>query len=53
MLIIARNCLRRLQDLGRYEITDDPLFPATSPILKPLGLTQEECDDLIAFLETL
>lgn len=97
---------RRLQDLGRYEITGDPadvgvfrtpslrgvsrtgpymhngifphlrgivnfynaggvqlrrkpeqagdqLFPATSPILKPLDLTREERDDLVAFLETL
>lgn len=32
---------------------DDPLFPTTSPILKPLELTREERDDLVAFLETL
>lgn len=37
----------------RPEQADDPLFPATSPILKRLELTREERDDLVAFLETL
>ena len=32
---------------------DDPLFPVTSPMLKPLGLTPSEREALLAFLETL
>ena len=32
---------------------DDPLFPETSLILKPLNLTREEREALVAFLETL
>jgi len=32
---------------------DDPLFPQTSERLKPLELTSEERDALVAFLETL
>ncbi|RZJ20455.1 MAG: cytochrome-c peroxidase [Brevundimonas sp.] len=31
----------------------DPLFPKTDPMLEPLNLTNEEIDDLVAFLETL
>lgn len=31
----------------------DPLFPRTDPMLQPLNLTEEEIDDLVAFLETL
>lgn len=37
----------------RPEQADDPLFPTTSLILKPLKLTKEEREALIAFLETL
>ncbi|AWW30257.1 cytochrome-c peroxidase [Echinicola strongylocentroti] len=37
----------------RPEFKDDPLWPTTSEILKPLGLTQEEKHDLIAFLESM
>lgn len=32
---------------------DDPLFPETSPLLKPLGLTVEQRADLEAFLMSL
>ncbi|MFC7378920.1 cytochrome-c peroxidase [Brevundimonas sp. GCM10030266] len=32
---------------------NDPLFPKTDPMLEPLDLTNEEIDDLVAFLETL
>ncbi|ONF42959.1 hypothetical protein BTO32_09660 [Marinobacter lutaoensis] len=32
---------------------DDPLFPKTSPILQPLGLTQRELDALESFLRSL
>lgn len=32
---------------------NDPLFPKTSPLLKALGLTQEEKDAIVAFLESL
>ncbi len=32
---------------------NDPLFPKTSPLVKPLGLTAEERRALVAFLETL
>lgn len=32
---------------------NDPLFPTTTPILKPLNLSPAERDDLVAFLETL
>lgn len=35
------------------EQENDPLFPTTSPILKPLNLSAAERDDLVAFLETL
>ncbi|GIW77109.1 MAG: methylamine utilization protein [Phycisphaerae bacterium] len=32
---------------------DDPLFPKTSPLLKPLNLTKQELSDLQAFLFSL
>ena len=32
---------------------DDPLFPRTSPLLKPLKLSRDQIDDMIAFLEAL
>lgn len=32
---------------------NDPLFPKTDPMLEPLNLTNDEIDDLVAFLETL
>ncbi len=32
---------------------DDPLFPTKSPHLKPLGLNEQDLDDLEAFLKTL
>ncbi|MCC4309806.1 cytochrome-c peroxidase [Alcanivorax marinus] len=32
---------------------DDPLFPVTSPLLKPLDLSQDELADLEAFLHSL
>lgn len=32
---------------------DDPLYPQTDPILRPLGLTKEEKESLAAFLKTL
>lgn len=32
---------------------DDPLFPAKSPLLKPLGLNRQDLADLKAFLGTL
>jgi cytochrome c peroxidase len=32
---------------------DDPLFPETSPLLKPLGLDATQLDDLEAFLRSL
>lgn len=35
------------------EQKNDPLFPTTTPILKPLNLSNEEREDLVAFLETL
>ncbi|AMV38222.1 cytochrome-c peroxidase [Planctomyces sp. SH-PL62] len=35
------------------EQADDPLFPAKSPLLKPLGLTRQELNDLQAFLASL
>jgi cytochrome c peroxidase len=31
----------------------DPLYPSTSPILRPLGLTQHDKDALIAFLNAI
>lgn len=37
----------------RAEQADDPLFPTTSPMLRPRGLTREEQADLVAFLEAL
>ena len=37
----------------RPEFADDPLFPETSPLLVELGLTPEEKDALVAYLETL
>ncbi|MEH0153351.1 cytochrome c peroxidase [Limibacter armeniacum] len=37
----------------RPEFEDDPLFPKTSDILKPLGLTPQEKKELIAFLESM
>lgn len=35
------------------EQKDDPLFPAKSPLLQPLGLNQQDMADLKAFLEAL
>lgn len=32
---------------------NDPLLPVTDPMLEPLELTNDEIDDLVAFLETL
>ena len=32
---------------------NDPLFPQTDPMLEPLNLTEDEIDDLVAWLETL
>jgi cytochrome c peroxidase len=32
---------------------DDPLFPTKSPLLKPLGLSSQDREDLLAFLEAL
>lgn len=32
---------------------NDPMFPVTDPMLKPLDLTEDEIDDLVAYLETL
>jgi cytochrome c peroxidase len=32
---------------------NDPLFPKTDPMLEPLNLTNDEIDDLVAFLEAL
>src|SRR5215217_920116 len=37
----------------RPDQQDDALFPMTSPLLKPRGLTREEQADLVAFLEAL
>lgn len=31
----------------------DPLYPVTDPLLKPLGLTNEEKDALLAFLNAI
>lgn len=42
-----------VQPRRRPDQTDDPLFPKTTAILKPLNLTRDERDDLVAFLETL
>lgn len=42
-----------VQPRQRPDQASDPLFPKTSPILKPLNLTRTERDDLVAFLETL
>lgn len=33
--------------------TEDPLFPTKSDLLKPLGLNQQDLNDLAAFLKTL
>ena len=32
---------------------DDPLFPKKDPLLRPLGLSQQELEDLKAFLQSL
>lgn len=32
---------------------DDPLFPETDPLLKPLGLSKKEKEAIIAFMESL
>lgn len=32
---------------------NDPLYPVTDPMLEPLNLTDDEIDDLVAYLETL
>ena len=32
---------------------NDPLFPVTDPLLKPLGLNTQDKDDLLAFLDSL
>lgn len=32
---------------------DDPLFPAKSPLIKPLGLNEQDLADIAAFLESL
>lgn len=37
----------------RPDQVNDPLFPRTDPILSPRHLTNEERDDLVAFLEAL
>lgn len=37
----------------RPDQADDPLFPVTDPLLRPLELTLEERTALVAFLETL
>lgn len=37
----------------RPDQADDPLFPTTDPLLRPLELTREERADLLAFLEAL
>lgn len=37
----------------RPEQANDPLFPTTDPLLRPLELTREERAALVAFLETL
>lgn len=38
---------------AKPEQAGDRLFPTTTPLLKPLGLTREEKASLVAFLETL
>ena len=38
---------------GENEFTDGTLASAKTPLLKPLGLTDEEKEDLVAFLEAL
>ncbi len=37
----------------RKDQLDDPLFPTKSPLVKPLDLTAQQVDDLVAFLEAL
>ena len=37
----------------REDFKDDPLFPETTPLLQPLGLTQQDTMDLVAFLKVL
>lgn len=32
---------------------NDPMFPVTDPMLKPLDLTEDEIDDLVTYLEAL
>ncbi|WP_439472487.1 cytochrome-c peroxidase [Brevundimonas sp.] len=32
---------------------NDPMFPVTDPMLQPLDLTEDEIEDLVAYLETL
>lgn len=32
---------------------EDPMYPVTDPLMKPLNLTQEEIQDLVSFLEAL
>lgn len=32
---------------------NDPMYPVTDPMLEPLNLTDEEIDDLVAYLESL
>lgn len=44
---------RRPQAHAQGAQADDPLFPKTSPILQPLGLTQRELDALESFLRSL
>ncbi len=41
------------QPRPRPDQVDDPLFPQTSPMLKPLDLEPSEREAIIAFLETL
>lgn len=41
------------QPRPRPDQAEDPLFPHTDPLLQPLGLTPEEIDALVAYLETL
>ena len=41
------------QNKPRADQLDDPLFPITSPLIKPLGLTELERENLEAFLRSL
>jgi len=58
-LMLTLEGLLNIYNAGGAEISEDnplredPLYPAASPLLKPLGLSEQDIKALVAFLESI